>query len=109
MLGNVYLLHLEPGFAITGGRVARRYRGWTESDVDVRVALDLAVSGSPLVRAAGAAGYKVPVGRTWPSVDRHFERRLKNRHEAPRMCQRCVAAGATGGGRGLLAPAGAPT
>lgn len=109
MLGNVYLLHLEPGFAITGGRVARHYRGWTETDVDVRVALHLAGSGSPLVRAAGAGGYKVTVGRTWPIVDRHLERRLKNRHETPRMCQRRVAAGATGGGRGLLAPTGAPT
>lgn len=107
MLGTVYLLHLEPGLPITGSRVARHYIGWTEGDVDARVATHLAGQGSPLVRAAIAAGSTVTVERTWPRVDRNFERRLKRRHEAPRLCPLCVRTGVTGG-RGLLAPAGAP-
>jgi hypothetical protein len=99
--GAVYLLHLEPGLPITGNRVARHYLGWTQTDVDERVRQHLAGHGSPLVRAALAAGADVTLQRTWVGVDRHFERRLKNRHEAPRLCPRCVAAGATAG-RGLL-------
>ncbi len=102
MLGTVSLLHLESGLPITGGRVAPHYLGWTETDVDARVALHIAGRGSPLVRAALALGCTVTIERTWPNVDRRFERRLKNRHEAPRMCPRCVTAGVTGG-RGLLA------
>ena len=101
MVGTVYLLHFEPGLPITGTRVARHYLGWTEGTVDDRVQQHLTGRGSPLVRAAVAAGSKVTVARTWTSVDRHFERELKRRHEAPRMCPRCVDAGATGG-RGLL-------
>jgi len=105
--GTVYLLHFEPGLP-NGNRVVRHYLGWTDGDVDARVALHVAGRGSPLVRAVIAAGGTVTVERTWPGVDRHFERRLKNRHEAPRLCPNCVGAGSTGG-RGLLRPtAGAP-
>jgi hypothetical protein len=100
-VGTVYLLHLEPGLAVTGDRVARHYLGWTGADVDERVREHLAGRGSPLVRAALAAGADVSLQRTWLGVDRHFERRLKNRHEAPRLCPRCVTAGITAG-RGLL-------
>lgn len=102
MQGTVYLLHFEPGLRVTGTRVARHYLGWTEGDVDDRLAQHVAGRGSPLVHAAVSAGATVSVARTWPAVDRHFERALKRRHEAPRMCPRCVDTGATGG-RGLLA------
>jgi hypothetical protein len=101
MIGSVYLLHFEPGLPLTGNRVARHYLGWAERDVDGRVAEHLAGRGSPLVRAVLATGGTVRVARTWAGVDRVFERRLKNRHEAPRLCPLCVAAGHTGG-RGLL-------
>ena len=100
MLGSVYLLHFEPGLP-NGSRVVRHYLGWTEGDVDARVAEHLAGRGSPLVRAVVAAGQTVTIERVWPEVDRYFERRLKNRHEAPRLCPHCVDAGITGG-RGLL-------
>lgn len=99
--GTVYLLHLEPGLPITGARVARHYLGWTEGDIDDRLAQHHAGRGSPLVRAALAAGCCVTLERAWAHVDRHFERRLKRRHEAPRLCPRCVSAGRTAG-RGLL-------
>ena len=102
VIGTVYLLHFDPGRRITGNRVARHYIGWTEGDVDTRLAQHLAGRGSPLVAAVAAAGGTVSLARTWDRVDRHFERRLKNRHEAPRLCPQCVASGRTNG-RGLLA------
>ena len=102
--GHVYLLHLEPGLVVTGNRVARHYLGFAERDVDARVAQHLRRQGSPLVAAVIAAGGSVTLERVWSGVDRRFERRLKARHETPRLCPRCVADGVTGG-RGLLTPA----
>lgn len=102
--GHVYLLHLEPGLVVTGNRVARHYLGFAERDVDARVAQHLRRQGSPLVAAVIAAGGHVTLERVWVGVDRGFERRLKARHEAPRLCPRCVADGLTAG-RGLLTPA----
>lgn len=94
--GTVYLLHFEPGLAIGAtGRVARHYIGWTEREVCDRLAEHLAGTGSPLVKAVVAAGGTVTLERTWTGVDRHFERRLKRRREAPRFCPRCVAAADT--------------
>lgn len=80
--GTVYLLHLEPGLPITGARVARHYLGWTEGDIDDRLAQHHAGRGSPLVRAALAAGCCVTLERAWAHVDRHFERRLKRRQRS---------------------------
>ena len=104
MNGTVYVLHFEPGLPVTGKRIARHYIGWTDGPVDARVEQHLQGRGSPLVAAVVAAGGAVTLERTWTGVDRHFERRLKRRHEASRLCPRCVAAGLTGG-RGPLAPA----
>jgi hypothetical protein len=106
MSGTVYLLHLEPGLPVTGNRVARHYLGFTDRGVDERVAQHLHGRGSPLVAAVLAAGGSATLERTWTGVDRAFERRLKRRHEAPRLCPRCVAAGVTNG-RGPLSPGAA--
>jgi hypothetical protein len=59
MQGTVYLLHFEPGLPVTGTRVARHYLGWTEGDVDDRLAQHVAGRGSPLVHAAVSAGATV--------------------------------------------------
>lgn len=101
MSGTVYLLHLEPGLPVTGTRVARHYLGFTEREVEDRVAQHVARRGSPLVAAVIAAGGTVTVQRTWSDADRNFERALKRRHEAPRLCPHCVGCGHTNG-RGLL-------
>ena len=98
VLGHIYLLHFDPPLAH-----ARHYLGWTQ-DLEQRIATHRAGQGSPLVAAAVAAGSEIQVARTWSDVDRHFERRLKNRHETPRLCPICVAAGLTNG-RGLLGAA----
>jgi hypothetical protein len=101
--GCVYLLHFEHGLPVTGRRIARHYIGWTDGAVETRVKQHLAGVGSQLVAAIVASGQRVTLARTWTGVDRHFERRLKRRHEAPRLCPRCVAAGLTNG-RGPLTP-----
>ena len=103
MMGTVYLLHLEPGLPITGNRVARHYPNFTEFDVEERVGEHLRGRGSPLIAAVLAASGSVSVERTWAGVDRGFERRLKRRHETPRLCPRCTQEGRTGG-RGPLSP-----
>jgi predicted GIY-YIG superfamily endonuclease len=103
MSGTVYLLHLEPGLPVTANRVARHYLGFTDHDARRRLAEHLQGRGSPLVAAVAARG-RVTLERTWAGVDRTFERRLKHRHEAPRLCPRCLAAGLTNR-RGPLSPA----
>lgn len=102
--GVVYLLHFEHGLPVTGNRIARHYIGFAERDVHGRVVQHLEGRGSPLVAAVVATGQRVTLERTWTGVDRQFERRLKRRHEAPRLCPRCVAGGLTGG-RGPVSPA----
>lgn len=97
MNGIVYLLHFDPPVAH-----ARHYLGWTQN-LGQRLADHRRGAGSPLVAAAVRAGATVELARQWDDVDRHFERRLKNRHETPRMCPVCVAQGLTT--RGLLAVA----
>jgi hypothetical protein len=101
--GSVYLLHFEPALRVTGNRVARHYLGFAERDVDGRAAQHLQRHGSPLVAAVMRAGGKVILERVWSGVGRGFERRLKRRHEAPRLCPRCVRDGLTGG-HGPLSP-----
>lgn len=81
--GTVYLLHFEPPY-----KHAKHYMGWT-TDVEVRVERHRNGGGSPLVKAALAAGCVVTVVRTWPNVTRAFERELKNRKGAPRLCPTC--------------------
>jgi hypothetical protein len=42
-----------------------------------------------------AAGGSVTLERVWIGVDRGFERRLKRRHQTPRLCPRCARDGRT--------------
>lgn len=91
--GSVYLLCIEaPGLHVTGNRYARHYIGWTSGDVHDRVRVHLDGSGSPLIRAAVERGLAVELVRVWNPADRHFERKLKRRREAPRLCPTCAAA-----------------
>jgi hypothetical protein len=82
-VGTVYLIHLQRPY-----RHARHYLGWT-LDVERRLAVHRAGGGSPLLRAASAAGISFTVARTWPG-DRHLERRLHRRKNSPaRLCPIC--------------------
>jgi hypothetical protein len=52
--GTVYVLHFDPPY-----KHAQHYVGWTEGDVIERIAVHLQGRGSPLIRAAVAAGVYV--------------------------------------------------
>lgn len=83
VLGTVYVLHFEPAY-----RHARHYVGWTAGDVDERVAMHLQGTGSPLIRAAVAAGVSVQIAATLPG-SRFLERRLKRWHNTGQFCPTC--------------------
>jgi hypothetical protein len=54
-------------------------------DIDRRIETHRKGHGSPLLAAALAVGIDFRVVRTWPGTDRHFERKLHNRHGS-RIC-----------------------
>jgi hypothetical protein len=88
MSGTIYLLHFDPPY-----RHARYDLGYTQ-DLDARLAAHRSGRGSPLIRAAAAAGVTFTVVRTWPG-GRVEERRLHRMHDSPaRLCPICRALGA---------------
>lgn len=83
-VGTIYVLHIEPPY-----RHAAHYVGWTgKNDVAERLADHYAGRGSPLVRAAVAAGCDVRLTNTFPGT-RTDERRCKDTHKRDRFCGRC--------------------
>jgi hypothetical protein len=81
--GTVYVLHFDPAY-----KHARHYIGWTEGEVCERIAVHLRGHGSPLVRAAVAAGVQVQLAATYPGT-RYLERRLKGWHKTGQFCAIC--------------------
>lgn len=84
-MGTLYLLHIEPAY-----RHARHYLGFTTLDTEERITRHIKGHGSPLVKAALAAGCEITLAKTWPNADRNFERRLKNRGSSTRYCPLCA-------------------
>jgi hypothetical protein len=83
--GTCYLLCIQPPYFH-----AAHYAGWTiDSDPARRVAEHLAGQGSPLIRAAVAAGRRIDLVLSVPG-DRGLERRFHNRH-GTRVCPRCCS------------------
>jgi predicted GIY-YIG superfamily endonuclease len=80
--GTIYLLHFDRPY-----RHARHYIGYTD-DLDSRIATHRAGNGARLIAVISAAGIGFTVARTWTG-DRNFERRLKRRKDAPRLCPIC--------------------
>jgi predicted GIY-YIG superfamily endonuclease len=82
----VYLIHFE-----TPLKHARHYLGFTNSDLEDRLARHRAGGGSKLMRAIKEAKINWSVVRTWEgeNVDRNFERRLKNRKQTHVFCPIC--------------------
>jgi hypothetical protein len=90
---TVYLLHFEPAYSAPIGdtgrvKIAGHYVGSCAVPVDERVAEHVAGRGSPLVRAAVAAGCEVLLAATWPG-DRKAERHYKRGHRHNRRCPIC--------------------
>jgi hypothetical protein len=88
--GTIYLVHLHRPYAH-----ARHYLGWA-ADVERRLAEHRAGRGSPLLRAAAAAGIDFQVVRTWPGT-RFEERRLHRFKNTPaRLCPICRGEASSG-------------
>jgi predicted GIY-YIG superfamily endonuclease len=83
---SVYLLHFSRPH-----HHARHYLGYAEN-VPRRVRQHRAGQASPLTAAAVDSGITLCVARVWWNGDRALERRLKDRHEAPRLCPLCCKA-----------------
>ena len=87
--GMVYLVHFTQPLGNPTNRraMASHYIGFS-ADPPKRFARHLAGRGSRIVAAAITAGIAVELAATWPG-DRRLERRLKDRHDAPRWCPVC--------------------
>lgn len=88
MTQAVYLIHLERPY-----KHARHYIGWTGYDVAQRLAHHRAGQGARLLQVVAQAGIPFDVVRTWPDQPKAFERRLKRRKDARKLCPVCNPAG----------------
>lgn len=83
---TVYVLHIDPPY-----RHARHYIGFTpDATADRRIAEHLAGTGSPLIRAARAAGCTIQVAEVFAGAPRLFERNLKRRRDTASWCHLCA-------------------
>lgn len=82
---TVYLLHLSEPY-----KHAKHYVG-SADDLDARLAQHAAGQGARLLEVVASAGITWQLARTWPG-DRQFERQIKRRKDAPRLCPICAGA-----------------
>src|SRR5262245_39293911 len=81
--GVVYLIHFWKPY-----RHAKHYLGYSEN-LDKRITDHLCGMGARLMEVVTQAGIEWKVARTWTG-DRKFERKLKNRKDAPHICPICA-------------------
>ena len=82
MTGTIYLLHFsKPYYHV------RHYIGWT-TNLTKRLAQHRKGQGARLLQVIIEHGITFTLARTWIG-DRHLERKLKNRHNAPKLCPIC--------------------
>lgn len=82
--GQVYLICFDKHY-----HHAKHYIGFTDAGVEQRLEKHRLGVGAKLLRAVSKADIEFDVVRIWEDVDRHFERKLKNRKNAKRLCPRC--------------------
>jgi len=80
--GLVYLLHFHEPY-----HHARHYLGWT-TNLEERLKRHASGNGARLIEVIAEAGITWQLVRTWPG-GRDLERRLKARHNNPRLCPIC--------------------
>lgn len=81
----VYLIHFDDKL-----HHAQHYLGFTESEtMEQRIARHRSGSGAKILRACNEAGISYEVVKTWPAGTRDFERSLKKRKCARKMCPVC--------------------
>ena len=79
----VYVLHFDPPY-----KQAKHYIGYTRIGKR-RIERHIAGHGSPLIRAAVAAGCTIIIAHWYRDGTRAFERQLKNKKSTPRWCDCC--------------------
>lgn len=85
-MSTVYLLHFAAPIA-PGLHTCQHYLGTAEV-LDARLAQHRAGKGARLCQVAKERGIAFYLVRTWEG-GRDLERRLKNRHDGPRLCPIC--------------------
>ena len=80
---GVYLLHFHSPLGH-----ASHYLGYAD-DIDRRIAMHHEGRGARLTQVARERGITFTLARVWEGQDRNFERRLKNRKNAPKLCPYC--------------------
>lgn len=80
---GVYLFHFSPRYKHAG-----HYIGYADH-LPARIAEQLAGKGANLVQVALRNGCILTLARTWAGQGRKFERSLKNRGGAARICPIC--------------------
>ena len=88
-MNTVYLIHFDrPIGDLDNPRgQARHYLGWT-TNLEARLHEHKTGNGSAIMAAVALAGVGWELARTWDG-DRKLERRLKNRHNSPKLCPIC--------------------
>lgn len=85
-VGDVYVLHFSTPYKHAG-----HYIGWAK-DADARIRAHREGRGGRLTQVAVRNGIELQVAAIHHGVTRDFERRLKNRGGASRVCPICIAA-----------------
>lgn len=84
---TVYLLHFDS--PISDHHTCQHYIGFA-NNIEARIAHHHnGTSGARLLEVAKQRGISFTVVRVWEKGDKKFERKLKNRHDAPRLCPIC--------------------
>jgi predicted GIY-YIG superfamily endonuclease len=85
MSGFVYLLHFDR--PISDKHTAQHYIGWAYR-LDSRMRQHIKGRGARFTQVANERGINFVIAASWPG-DRHYERTLKNKKHASRMCPIC--------------------
>lgn len=81
----VYLIHIHPSI-----HHSRHYLGYcADNRLDNRLNEHEKGQGARLTRVARELGRELILTRVWVGKGRRFERKLKNRKNAPRLCPLC--------------------
>ncbi len=94
---TVYLLHMQQplsrGVSPAGKPLqAGHYIGFSQrGELSARMAEHMSGQGARFTQVCLERGIAWQLARVWegPRADRRFERKLKNRKEAPRLCPIC--------------------
>lgn len=81
MIGVVYLIRLDRKL-----HHSQYYIGWCKGDPRERLNVHRSGHGSKFLAACNREGIDYHIVRTWKGVDRHFERKLKNRKNSKHFC-----------------------